>query len=44
LLDPDGDTGEFACGAGAEELLRVAAVDGWTVVSGNDDRVTVFAR
>jgi hypothetical protein len=28
LLDPDGDTGEFAFGTVAEESLHVAATDG----------------
>ena len=43
LLDHDDDAREFAYRAGAEESLRVAADDGWTVVSVKDDWGTVFA-
>ena len=44
LLDHDDDAREFAYRAGAEESLRVAADDGWTVVSVKDDWATVFAN
>jgi phosphoserine phosphatase len=44
LLDHDDAVREFAYRAGAEESLRVAAADGWTVVSVKRDWSTVFAH
>jgi phosphoserine phosphatase len=43
LIDHDDADREFAYRGGAEDVLRVAAVDGWTVVSVKDDWATVFA-